>query len=254
MTLDEMLTKAESQTRTAQDKLDAALAAGSADTQPLRLAVERARDKVLELQEQGQAAQVEAEQARQAARQVEAARLAAEARTAIQEEMAALLALPDLIVPEIATAAAELWLKAQEEDADAASAQLAHRVKLEALLARQSALAEQRQSIQNRRLLGDQRPDDGREIELLNLDSAGLDDLIARTRNEEPVASREAEKWVRHWRDEVATARRQAIVRVCLSLETALETSLRRNRADLGNGSAYIPGYPLRAAMRLYGL
>ncbi len=114
-------------------------------------------------------------------------------------------------------------------------------------------LSERRQAIQSRRLLGDQRPDDGRELELLNLDLAGLDDLVQRTQLEVPPASREGEKWIRHWRDEVATARRQAVARTCGVLEVALEAALRRNRGDVGSGSAFMPSYGLRSALRLYG-
>lgn len=253
MTHQELTIKAEEQARLAQSRLDDALASGSADTPRLREALDAAKARVEELRGIDSAAAAEAAAKAREARRERAQAMAAEVQTAVQAEVDGLLALPAVIAPLPSPDQAELLLLAEEVDQAAALAREDHAARIKALETRRADLQAERQTMVDRRLLGDQRPEDAATLGLLDADLAGLSDLIARTQAEEPPASSQAAGWLPAWRGETAAARRQGIADVCRVLDEALARAVAMNRADIGRGGAYAPSAALRTALSRCG-
>lgn len=250
----ELLAKAESQVAIAQTRLDDALAAGSADTPRLREALDAAKARVEELRGIHALAAAEAAAKAREARRERAQAMAAEVRAGVQAEVDGLLALPTVTAPTPSPDQAELLLLAEEVDQAAAQAREDHGARIKALETRRADLQAERQAMVDRRLLGDQRPEDAATLALLDADLAGLTDLIARVKAEEPAASRQAAGWLPAWRSETAAARRQGVAAACVALDDALAKALELNRGDIGKGSAYHPSARLRAALARFGI
>ena len=249
----ELLTKAEAQSQIARDRLDAALASGEGDTQALRESLAVAQARVEELRAIDVVAAIKAEAQRAEARRQQAMTMAEEERVKLQAEIDALLALAPVSAPTPNPESVISLLAGRERDEQSRQALAAHQERLGHLEARKIELEAKRQALIDRRLLGDQRQDDARDLELMNADLAGLVDLITRTQAEAPTVTREAEGWERHWREEIANARRRAIAATCTALDSALAQALARNRADIGKGGAYYPSHQLRDGMSRYG-
>ena len=253
MTHQELLIKAEEQARLAQTRLDDALAAGSADTPRLREALDAAKARVAELEGIDALAEAEAAAKAREARRARAQAMAAEVQTAVQAELNDLLALPTVTAPTPSPDQAELLLLAEEVDQAATLAREDHQTRVKALETRRADLQAQRQTMVDRRLLGDQRPEDAATLGLLDADITGLADLIARTQAEEPPTSSKAAGWLPGWRTETAAARRQGIADVCRVLDEALARAVAMNRSDIGRGSAYALSAALRTALSRCG-
>lgn len=249
----ELLTKAEAQAKIARDRLDAALASGEGDTQALRESLAVAQARVEELRAIDVVAAIEAKAQRAEARRQQAQAMAEEERVKLQAEIDTLLTLAPVVGPTPNPESVISLLAGQEQDETARQALVEHQARVASLEARKVELEAKRQALIDRRLLGDQRPDDARDLELIQLDLGGLENLITRTQAEAPTLTREAEGWERHWKEEVANARRRAIAGVCATLDTALARAMALNRGDIGKGGAYYPSHQLRDGMSRYG-
>jgi hypothetical protein len=182
-----LIEKARTQAETARDRLNAALVDGN-ETATLRAQLEAAEARLRQAEGDESAARTYAAAEDEPQLHAAALALADEARTALAARLADASRLPSIAVPDVPTGLARALVDVRALRASQQSAIAEHAAQGARIRERIAEIDRQRETITNRRLDGDQRPNDAAEQALLAADREGLQRLLTEHTRQTPPA------------------------------------------------------------------